>query len=142
MRGILNLSRHLNVKSFDTLLNASVKFIKVTIIFVLKCLKSSVSVFNKKISSCRSRFSKHILCQNAISLDTNVMIRLHKQRENTLYKVGNNDMSLSIDKLFRSKFLLGLRCLLPCIRKPSIHQYNVKYSWTHVIRTPVIRKII
>ena len=64
--------------SCDTLPNASVKLIKVTIIFVLKCLKLSISVFNKKISSCRSRFSKYALCQNAISLDTNVMIRLRK----------------------------------------------------------------
>ena len=81
--------------SCDTLPNPAMKSMKVTIIFVLNCRKLSISVFNKKISSWRSRFSKYVLCQNAISLDTSVIIRLHKQCENTLYKVGNNDLYIS-----------------------------------------------
>ena len=114
MRDIINLSRHSKIKSCDALPNASVKSIKVTIIFVLNCLKSSISVFNKKISSSRSRFSKYAPCQNAISLDTNVMIRLHKQRENTFHKVGNDGISLSVNKSFRSKFFFGMCCIIAC----------------------------
>ena len=83
---MLNLMGHSKIKLCDTLPKASVKSIKVTIIFVLmcKCLKSSISVFNKKMSSYRSHFSKYALCQNAISLDMNGMIWLHKQCENIL----------------------------------------------------------
>ena len=44
-------------------------------------------------------------------LHTNVMIRLHKYVEITLYKVGNNDISLS--KSFWSKFF-GMHCIISC----------------------------
>ena len=67
-------------------------------------------------------------------LDTNVMIRLHKQRENTLYKVDNNDISLSVNKSFRSNFFFGMRCIIACFHVLgsflfiSIMVNNVKIS--------------
>ena len=113
MRGMLNLSRHSKMKSHDTLPNAAVKSIKVTIIFVLKYFKLSIPVFNKK--TCRSCFSKYSLCQNAISLDTNIMIRLHKQCGNTLYKVGNSDMYISQCRWVVSiKVFFRLCCMIAC----------------------------
>ena len=42
------------------------------------------------------------------------MIRLHKQRENTFHKFGNDGISLSVNKSFRSKFFFGMRCIIAC----------------------------